>query len=174
MSTSCLAPTFELDSPVYVPAGQPVVAPVRPRETRPQRVAGAVERAVAPTEPAVVEAQGNRSLAYRAVKRAIDIAGSLAALTVLAPVMAAVFLALLVTTCLVFWTGWRRQVSGAWILLGAVAVQVGITVAGFFQVYQTDDEVEILLYFVLGCALAVAGQAQADAGPEKPGFENIV
>lgn len=66
-------------------------------------------------------------------------------------------LALLVTTCLVFRAGWRRRQPGSWVLLGAFAVQVGITVAGFFQVYQTDDEVEILLYFVLGCALAVAG-----------------
>lgn len=66
-------------------------------------------------------------------------------------------LAVLVATCLVFRAGWRRAQPGGWVLLGAFAVQVGITVAGFFQVYQTDDEVEILLYFVLGCALAVAG-----------------
>ena len=72
-------------------------------------------------------------------------------------VLAAV--ALLVATCGLFLRAARRaQADVAWILYGALAVQVGITVAGIFQVFQTDDEVEMLLYFVLGCAVALAGQ----------------
>jgi hypothetical protein len=47
-------------------------------------------------------------------------------------------------------------------LRGALAVQAGITVAGFFQVFQTDDEVEMLLYFVLGCALALAQEREVE------------
>ncbi len=65
-------------------------------------------------------------------------------------------LALLVTICVVLLRAARRPGPGRWVLIGGVAVQVGITVAGFFQVFQTDDEVELLLYFVLGCALALA------------------
>lgn len=65
--------------------------------------------------------------------------------------------ALLVVTCRLFWMAWKRAVLGRWVILGAMGVQVGITVAGFFQVYQTDDEVEMLLYFILGCAVALAG-----------------
>ena len=29
-------------------------------------------------------------------------------------------------------------------------------IRSYYEVYQTDDEVEMLLYFVVGCALAVA------------------
>jgi len=47
---------------------------------------------------AIVPAEGNRSLGYRAVKRLLDIVGTLAVLSVLGPVMAVVFLTLLVTT----------------------------------------------------------------------------
>ena len=67
-------------------------------------------------------------------------------------------LLLLATTCWVFQRALKARPSGAWVLAGALAVQGGITIAGLFQVYQTDDEVEMLLYFILGCALAVAGQ----------------
>ena len=67
--------------------------------------------------------------------------------------------ALLVVTCRLFLRAARRaRADVAWIFYGALAVQVGITVAGVFQVFQTDDEVEMLLYFVLGCAVALAGQ----------------
>ena len=64
-------------------------------------------------------------------------------------------LALLVTTTRAAWRTWRQNAH--WVALAAVAAQVGITLAGFFQVYQTDDEVEMVLVFLLGCALAVAG-----------------
>jgi len=65
-------------------------------------------------------------------------------------------LTLLFFTCRLFWREWRRGGPDAWVFAGALVVQVGITVAGFFQVFQTDDEVEMLLYFLLGCALALA------------------
>ena len=45
-----------------------------------------------------VEAEGNQSLFYRAVKRTVDIIGALIALTLFSPVMLTVFLLLLVTT----------------------------------------------------------------------------
>jgi O-antigen ligase len=64
---------------------------------------------------------------------------------------------LLIAVIRACWSGWRRGGPGSWLLLGAVAAQVGISAAGMFQVFQTDDEVEILLYLVLGCCLALAG-----------------
>lgn len=51
------------------------------------------------------------------------------------------------------WRGWRRL--GGWVLPGLLASQAGILAAGFFQVYQTDDEPEMLLYFLLGLGLTV-------------------
>jgi len=65
-------------------------------------------------------------------------------------------LLILATTCWVMGRALRRGSPWDWVLRSGIAVQVGITVAGLFQVYQTDDEVEILLYLVLGCCLAVA------------------
>lgn len=50
------------------------------------------------------------------------------------------------------WRGWRRL--GGWVLPGLLASQAGLLAAGFFQVYQTDDEPEMLLYFLLGLGLA--------------------
>ena len=41
-----------------------------------------------------------------------------------------------------------------WIVVGALAGHVALIVAGLAQVFQTDDEVEFTLYFVLACALA--------------------
>ena len=41
-----------------------------------------------------------------------------------------------------------------WIVVGALAGHVALIVAGVAQVFQTDDEVEFTLYFVLACALA--------------------
>jgi hypothetical protein len=67
-------------------------------------------------------------------------------------------LALLWVTCRLMLRAGRINSGYQWIFKGTFAVQVGITVAGVFQVFQTDDEVEILLYFLLGCALALAGQ----------------
>ena len=66
-------------------------------------------------------------------------------------------LALLIVVTWLLWRGFRRRPESpfAWILLGGIAAQIAISIAGFFQVYQTDDEVEMLLYFLLGAALAV-------------------
>lgn len=63
---------------------------------------------------------------------------------------------LLVVTTLFFWRARRGMGSLGWIPVTAVSCQFAITTAGLFQVYQTDDEVEFLLYFVLGAALAVS------------------
>ena len=62
---------------------------------------------------------------------------------------------LLVATVRHLYAGWRRGGPGSWILLGGVVAQISISVAGMFQVFQTDDEPEILLYLVLGCCLAL-------------------
>lgn len=64
--------------------------------------------------------------------------------------------ALIYTTCRLFWRSAVRERRRSWIWFGALALQVGITVAGIFQVFQTDDEVETLLYLVLGCAVGLA------------------
>jgi O-antigen ligase len=69
---------------------------------------------------------------------------------------------LLVVVCRVIWRALPTSGQSAGILRGALAVQAGITVAGFFQVFQTDDEVEMLLYFVLGCALALAQEREVE------------
>ena len=50
----------------------------------------------------------------------------------------------------------RRAGPHAWIVIAALATHVALAVGGLFQVYQTDDEVELTLYFLLGCAFAVA------------------
>ncbi len=57
------------------------------------------------------------------------------------------------------WRGWRLEASDRGVLTGAMACQVAVLVGGIFQVYQTDDEPEMLLYFLLGCGLAAAMQA---------------
>ncbi len=62
-------------------------------------------------------------------------------------------------------TGWRRGGPGSWMLLGGVAAQIGISVAGIFQVFQTDDESEILLYLVLGCCLALLNALSTNQAP---------
>lgn len=58
--------------------------------------------------------------------------------------------------------GWRRAGSGSWIVLGALLCQVSMAVAGIFQVYQTDDEPEMLLYFLVGCGLALLSRSELD------------
>jgi len=62
--------------------------------------------------------------------------------------------------------GWRRAGSGSWIILGALLCQVSMAMAGFFQVYQTDDEPEMLLYFLVGCGLALLNDRSADETPQ--------
>ena len=65
-------------------------------------------------------------------------------------------LALLMVSVAVLWRGRRRcPPEDAWIPLAGVATQVAFAVAGLFQVYQTDDEPELALYFLLGCGLAL-------------------
>jgi O-antigen ligase len=64
-------------------------------------------------------------------------------------------LILIAAVIAVLWHCRDRAGDSGWILKGAFGATVGIAVAGFFQVFQTDDEVEFLFYFVLGCALAV-------------------
>jgi O-antigen ligase len=59
--------------------------------------------------------------------------------------------------------GWRRGGPGSWILLAGVACQVAIATAGIFQVYQTDDEPEMLLYYLVGCGLALLARPEPDA-----------
>jgi O-antigen ligase len=65
-------------------------------------------------------------------------------------------LGLLFSTVYWLWRLRRGLAERAWIPVAAVACQVGISVAGLFQVYQTDNEVEMILYFVLGAAFALA------------------
>ncbi len=67
-------------------------------------------------------------------------------------------LVLLVLVTVLLWRASRRVAPGGWVLLGGVAVQFAISVAGLFQVYQTDDEVEMALYFLLGCGLGLMGR----------------
>jgi O-antigen ligase len=76
-------------------------------------------------------------------------------------------LALLVLTMILLWKARRAALPGTWILTAAVACQAGISVGGLFQVYQTDDEVEMLLYFLLGAAFALAARRQSSP-PDSP------
>lgn len=77
-------------------------------------------------------------------------------------------LALLAATIWLFASAARRSPRLRWVMVGAIAVQAAITVAGLFQVYQTDDEVELLLYFVLGIAAALAGAVlRGDEAPPR-------
>ena len=50
-----------------------------------------------------------------------------------------------------------RRVGGeqGWIALAGVASIAALTLGGLFQVFQSDDEVELTLYFLIGCGLAV-------------------
>ncbi len=74
-------------------------------------------------------------------------------------------LALLLTVSILMWRVWREGGSNAWLALACLAAQTAITVAGFFQVYQTDDEVEMMLYFLLGCGLALSGKVTQKDSP---------
>jgi len=75
-------------------------------------------------------------------------------------------LVLIAVVTTIMWRLWKSGSPYAWVGLGAVAIQAGICVAGLFQVYQTDDEVEMLLYFVFGCALALQRKSSAGADQE--------
>jgi putative inorganic carbon (hco3(-)) transporter len=66
-------------------------------------------------------------------------------------------LALLLVVTFLLWRLWKSGGENAWLALACVGIQVAISVAGLFQVYQTDDEVEMMLYFLLGCGLALGG-----------------
>jgi len=68
-------------------------------------------------------------------------------------------LALLVTTVVALWRGCRNMTQGIWLPMAGIACQVGISVGGLFQVFQTDNEVEMVLYFILGAGLAVVNSA---------------
>jgi hypothetical protein len=68
---------------------------------------------------------------------------------------------------ILLWKARRAALPGTWILTAAVACQAGISVGGLFQVYQTDDEVEMLLYFLLGAAFALAARRQSSP-PDSP------
>ncbi len=77
-------------------------------------------------------------------------------------------LALGITVIVVLWR--RRHTAGRqrWLVLGAICMQISIAVAGLVQVFQTDDEVEVVFYFILGCALAVMNSAdQRETGVDK-------
>jgi len=65
-------------------------------------------------------------------------------------------------------TGWRRTGSGSWVVAGAASAQIAVAVAGFFQVFQTDDEPEMMLYFILGCGVAHLLGARRGAGQLSP------
>ncbi len=58
---------------------------------------------------------------------------------------------------------WRygRDGSVDWIVVGPLAAHVALVVAGLFQVFQTDDEVEFTLYFTLACALSHVAQRRS-------------
>lgn len=43
----------------------------------------------------------------------------------------------------------------SWVALAAFSCQGAITIAGLFQVFQTDNEVEMVLYFLVGCGIAL-------------------
>jgi lipopolysaccharide/colanic/teichoic acid biosynthesis glycosyltransferase len=74
--------------------------PLGPQRRRPRRGphrGSLVERHMAQGRP-LVEPAGNRSPAYRAVKRGLDVAGALLMLAALGPIMLAIYLVLLATT----------------------------------------------------------------------------
>jgi O-antigen ligase len=49
----------------------------------------------------------------------------------------------------------RRAGAATWVVLAALACQGAITAGGLFQVFQTDNEVEMILYFLVGCGIAL-------------------
>lgn len=57
--------------------------------------------------------------------------------------------------------GRRTTADQDWVVPAALACLAAMAAAGLFQVYQTDDEPEMLLYFILGCGLAAAAPRRA-------------
>jgi O-antigen ligase len=78
------------------------------------------------------------------------------------PGLAAALL-MLCSTTLVLWLGRGRAGRARWVVLAGVCAQFAISVAGLFQVYQTDNEVEMVLYFLLGCGLALISRGSPAA-----------
>ncbi len=82
------------------------------------------------------------------------------------------YVALLGATGVIIWRRRHRLAALSWVPIGVVAMLIGLSLAGLFQVYQTDDEVETVFYFLLGCALALgvapAGTGEATAGEPTP------
>ncbi len=64
------------------------------------------------------------------------------------------------------WRGMRVPKADRGLITGALACQVAALIGGMFQVFQTDDEPEMLLYFLLGCGVAAAMQALGDSRAE--------
>ena len=60
----------------------------------------------------------------------------------------------------------RRAATGTWVVLAALACQGAITAGGLFQVFQTDNEVEMVLYFLVGCGIALGLPARAPRSSE--------
>lgn len=69
---------------------------------------------------------------------------------------------------LLLWRARRRWGDPDGIMAGALACQAAAAVGGMFQVFQTDDEPEMLLYFLLGLGIAAALAAARD-GTGAPG-----
>ncbi len=61
------------------------------------------------------------------------------------------------------WRGFRVASVDRGVIAGAMACQVAAMVGGMFQVFQTDDEPEMLLYFLLGCGLTAALHVLTDS-----------
>lgn len=80
----------------------------------------------------------------------------------------ALYVGLLVVTGRALWRRRNHVGASTWLVLGGIAILVGLSAAGIFQVYQTDDEVEMVHYFLLGCGLALgvapAGRSIAEVG----------
>jgi len=78
---------------------------------------------------------------------------------------AAVFLSFAVAVAIGAAGAVRRAGPWSWIALGGFAAHLALLLGGLFQVYQTDDEVELTLYFLLGCAFAAgAAGSRRDRG----------
>lgn len=66
---------------------------------------------------------------------------------------------------------WHRRATLRWVPLAGVVVLAGLAVAGLFQVFHTDDEVELVFCLVLGLGLArgAAGSGRPAEDCQAPG-----